>query len=69
MHVLKIGDRVRVTRRRGRHGYRLGDKGTVLRGPLTAIPAGQASYLVALDRDQPVRGGAIFAEDEIEPDV
>lgn len=65
---LKPGDRVRVTARCRMHGYQAGDKGTVLR-ELTAAAGAALYYLVAMDKGGPARMVAVFATDEIEPDL
>jgi hypothetical protein len=65
--VLKIGDRVRVTARCRMSGYGPGDQGTVLEGP--AAGAADPSYVVARDKDGPGSTTAVFAADEIEPDL
>lgn len=64
---LKVGDRVRLTKRNRLAGYQPGDKGTVIRVP-KAAPGGQPYYIVAMDRDGPTGTGVLFTEDEIEPD-
>jgi len=65
---LKPGDRVRVTERCRMYGYHAGDKGTVLRELATGA-GGTLYYLVAMDKDGTARTVAVFAADEIEPDV
>ena len=65
---VKPGDRVRVTVRSHIAGYQPGDKGTVLRETTLAM-RGERSYSVAMDKDDPAKGGVVFRFDEIEPDV
>jgi hypothetical protein len=65
---LKAGDRVRVTERCRMYGYQAGDKGTVLR-ELATVAGGTSYYQVAMDKDGPAGAVAVFAADEIEPDV
>ena len=48
--------------------YLPGDKGTVLRETTLAM-RGERSYSVAMDKDDPAKGGVVFRFDEIEPDV
>jgi hypothetical protein len=64
---LKPGQRVRVTVRNRLARYQPGDTGTVLRSSVAVT--GERHYTVAMDIDDPATGGAIFAEDEIEPDT
>ena len=67
-HMLKPGDRVRVTTRCPMHGYQAGDKGTVRHGPKLSSDGTLRYYHVAMDKD--LRGRLIvFTEGEIEPDV
>jgi hypothetical protein len=63
---LKAGDRVRVTVRNRLAGYQTGDTGTVSRSSVSAT--GERNYTVAMDKDDPVAGGAVFTEGEIEAD-
>jgi hypothetical protein len=67
--ALKAGDRVRVTARNRLAGYVPGDKGRVLREPLTVTINGERYYTVAMDKDGPNATGVVFAADEVEPDV
>jgi hypothetical protein len=66
-HPLRVGDRVRLTKRNRLGGYQPGDKGTVIRVP-KAAPGSQPYYIVAMDRDGATGTGVLFTEDEIEPD-
>jgi hypothetical protein len=66
--AFKPGDRVRLRIGNHPHGYRRGDQGTVLRVATRAV-TGEPYYLVAMDKDGPGTSGAVFAEEEIEPDV
>jgi hypothetical protein len=65
---LKPGDRVRVTVRNRSHGYQPGDKETVLRA-FVGSANGNVFYSVVMDKDKLTITGAIFTEDEIEPDT
>ena len=65
--ALQKGQRVRVTARNRMAGYQPGDKGTVLR-EITLSMRGERSYTVAMDKDDPAKGGVVFRFDEIEPD-
>ena len=65
---LKPGDRVRVTVRNRMPGYQPGDKGTVMRETEVG-PSRQRYYTVAMDKDDPAKGGVVFRFDEIEPDT
>jgi hypothetical protein len=64
---LKAGDRVRLTRCNAVPGYRPGDRGVVLAGPV-ASRAGDIYYIVRMDQDLPALR-VVFAAGEIEPDV
>jgi hypothetical protein len=66
-HILKPGDRVRVTTRNRLFGYQPGDQATVLR-QVAADPSGILYYLVAPDKDGPARMVAVFTSEEIEPE-
>ena len=66
--ALQKGLRVRVTARNRMAGYQPGDKGTVLRETTLAM-RGERSYSVAMDKDDPAKGGVVFRFDEIEPDT
>jgi hypothetical protein len=67
--TLKPGDRVRVTAANRLPGYHPGDTGRILK--VVPNPAGGSlpSYTVAMDKNSPSAEPAIFAADEIEPDV
>jgi hypothetical protein len=66
--TFKSGDRVRVRVETHPHGYRAGDKVTVLRvATLTATDI--HFYLVAMDRDGRETTGIVFNAEDIEPDV
>ena len=65
---LRVGQRVRVTGRNHLYGYRVGDKGEVLRAFMGSA-TGDIYYSVVMDKDKLTITGAIFTEDEIEPDV
>jgi hypothetical protein len=67
-HVLKIGDRVRVTARCRMSGYIPGDQGTVLEGPAGYAGASDQSYVVAMDKDGPGSTTTVFGADDIEAD-
>ena len=60
---------MRVTARSRVEGYQPGDKGVVLEGPTVYAGAGDASYVVAMDKDGPGRTSTVFSADDIEPDV
>jgi hypothetical protein len=65
---LKVGDRVRVTRRSQVQGYQPGDKGMIQGVPGMPVIGDQFQYLVAMDKD----GGStrtVFTADEIELDT
>jgi hypothetical protein len=64
---LKAGVRVHVTVRTHMAGYRPGDTGTVLRASPSSLN-GERYYLVAMDKDGPSAGCAVFTEGEIEAD-
>ena len=68
IHRLRVGQRVRVTGRNRLYGYRVGDKGKVLRAFIGSA-TGDIYYSVLMDKDKLTITGAIFTEDEIEPDV
>ena len=61
----------RGSRGRGRpsRGYHVGDKGTVLEGPVGYTGDDQKCYVVAMDKDGPGRTSIIFRADEIEVDA
>jgi hypothetical protein len=68
-HVLKVGDRVRVTERYPGEDFRPGDQGTVSwvpKAPPGGVPLG---YHVTMDKKGPEGTSVIFAAAEIEPDV
>jgi hypothetical protein len=65
---LKPGDRVRVTSRNRMHGFQPGDKGTVMRQTVVG-PSRRRYYAVAMDKDDPARSRAVFAEGEVEADL
>jgi hypothetical protein len=67
-HELKPGDRVRVTRRNRLTDYFPGDRGRVLAGPERVAGSRLRYYSVAIE-EAPGKVRAVFAEDEIEPDV
>ena len=67
--TLKLGDRVRVTRANRLPGYHTGDRGTILGVVPNPIGGTNPSYTVAMDKNSPSAEPALFAEDEIEPDV
>jgi hypothetical protein len=64
---LKPGDRVRNTVGNRILGYRPGTKGTVLRAA-SSLTAGERSYHMAMDKDEPNATGVLFAQSEIELD-
>jgi hypothetical protein len=66
--ALKVGDRVRVTIHNRMAGYQPGDKGAVLR-EVADGPSGTRYYVVAMDKDDPIKTGVLFSDDEIEADV
>jgi hypothetical protein len=64
---LRKGQRIRVTGRNRLPDYDPGDRGTV--SATYALPTTiERFYVVAMDKDHPAHSGAVFAEDEIEPD-
>jgi hypothetical protein len=64
---LSKGQRVRVTDKNRIPGYAPGDRGTVTAA--YSVPAsGERHYIVAMDKDHPAHSGAVFTEDEIEPE-
>jgi len=67
-HELKPGDRVRLTVLQRLRGYQPGDKGMVER-ELVPGPGGSRYFLVKMDKNDPVRTGVVFTDDEIEPDT
>ena len=66
-HSLKVSDRVRVSERYQGEDYRPGDKGTVSWVPKTAAGVAPPHYHVLMDTNEGT--SAMFAPDEIEPDV
>jgi hypothetical protein len=62
--ILQMGDRVRV--RRASKVYQIGDKGTVIEGPISHANSDEFSYIVAMDKDGPGATTTIFGADEIE---
>jgi hypothetical protein len=66
---LKPGDRVRLTSANRLPGYHPGERGRVV--GVVSNPAGGSlpCYAVAMDKNGPSAGPALFAADEIEPDV
>jgi hypothetical protein len=70
--ILKIGDRVRVTKRSRLRGYHPGEKGTVIR-TLQLNDKGPPIYEATMDKDAPsVKGvfkGVFFDADGVEPDA
>jgi hypothetical protein len=68
MHDRKPGDRVRITRQNRLTGYLPGDRGQVVVGP-EVITASEVRYYLVAIKEVPARSSAVFAEDEIEPDV
>jgi hypothetical protein len=67
--TLKLGDRVRVTRANRLPGYHPGDRGSILGVVPNPIGGITPSYTVAMDKNSPSAEPALFAEDEIEPDL
>ena len=65
---LRIGDRVRVTKRYGEANYPAGEKGRVLDGPRISSVNGALYYIAAMDKDD-VGRKAVFLADEIEAEV
>jgi hypothetical protein len=63
-HHLKPGDRVRLTVQNRMGGYQPGDKGVVVRELVAGIQT--CYFLVAMDKDDPVKTGVVFTADEIE---
>jgi hypothetical protein len=66
--ALRVGDRVRVCIENHPHGYRRGDKGTVLRVAARAT-TGAPYYLVAMDKEGSEATEILFNAFDIEPDV
>jgi hypothetical protein len=64
---LSKGQRVRVTDKNRIPGYDPGDRGT-LAAAYSVSATGERHYVVAMDKDHPAHSGAVFAEDEIEPE-
>jgi hypothetical protein len=62
------GDRVRVTVRSRLRGYELGDAGEVLTGP-EFLPRDRRRYYLVMMFKWGHLSPAVFAEEEIEPDV
>jgi hypothetical protein len=67
--ALKAGDSVRVTVRNRLKDYLPGEMGEVLAGPETLPNDRRRYYLVMLYRLGHHLRSAVFADDEIEPDV
>jgi hypothetical protein len=64
----KVGDRVRLTQ--GTKGYQAGDKGTVVSKSRASFTGrGGETYVVAMDKNDPVHTAVTFAAHEIEPDA
>jgi hypothetical protein len=67
--TLNPGDRVRLTSANRLPGYHPGDTGSILGVVPNPIGGTNPSYTVAMDKNGPSAEPALFAEDEIEPDV
>jgi hypothetical protein len=67
-HVLKVGDRVRVSVRYRGEDFRPGDQGTVSWVPKAPPGCAPLGYHVAMDKKGPGGTSVIFTADEIEPD-
>ena len=67
-HTFKPGDRVRVTRTNRLAGYLPGERGEIVAGPEVVAGGRLRYYFVVMEREFGP-ASAVFAADEIEPDV